>query len=109
MADENLPIEAENILKLTSAAGVEVEGIWATLLAKALEGKDVAEILTNISSGAAAWVFPTRKYFIILTNCSAPAAAGAPAAAADAPAEEAPKKEEAKEESDDDMGLGLFD
>ncbi|EIM22818.1 hypothetical protein E3Q22_03991 [Wallemia mellicola] len=93
LADENLPIEAENILKLTSAAGVEVEGIWATLLAKALEGKDVAEILTNISSGAAA----------------APAAAGAPAAAADAPAEEAPKKEEAKEESDDDMGLGLFD
>ncbi|TIA90539.1 hypothetical protein E3P99_01495 [Wallemia hederae] len=94
LADENLPIEAENILKLTGAAGVEVEGIWATLLAKALEGKDVAELLTNISSGAAA----------------APAA-GAPAAAAagDAPAEEAPKKEEAKEESDDDMGLGLFD
>lgn len=75
MADENVPLEAENILKLTSAAGVEVEAIWATLLAKALEGKDVAEILTNVSSGAAA----------------APAA-GAPAAQADAPAEEAPKK-----------------
>lgn len=50
-----------------------------------------------------------ENIFIVLTNCSAPAAAGAPAAAADAPAEEAPKKEEAKEESDDDMGLGLFD
>jgi large subunit ribosomal protein LP1 len=73
-------IQGEKITTLTSAANVEVEAIWASLLAKALDGKDVKELLTNV---------------------------GAPAAAAggDAPAEEKAeeKKEEAKEESDDDM------
>ena len=59
-----------------------VEPIWAQLLSKALEGKDVKDLLTNVA-----------------------------AAGGDAPAEEAKeeKKEEAKEESDDDMGFGLFD
>lgn len=75
---------------MTSAAGVELEPIWATLLAKALEGKNVKELLSNVGAGGAA-----------------PAAGGAaPAAAAggagDAPKEEE-KKEEEKEESDDDM------
>ena len=62
-----------------------VEPIWAQLLSKALEGKDVKDLLTNVG-------------------------AAGPAVAA-APAEEAKeeKKEEAKEESDDAMGFGLFD
>ena len=75
------------------AANVEVESIWTSLFAKALEGKDVAAMLSNV--GAAG---------------SAPAAgAAAPAggaAAAEEKAEE--KKEEAKEESDDDMGFGTL-
>ena len=73
---------------MTAAANVPVEPIWATLLAKALEGKDVKDLLTNVGSGG-----------------GAPAAVAAPsggAAAGGAAAEEKKeeKKEEEKEESD---------
>lgn len=84
-------------MALTGAASVEVEAIWASLLAKALEGKDVKELLSNIGSGA-----------------GAPAAVGgAPAAAAGGAGEAAKEekkeeKEEAKEESDDDMVRGYI-
>ncbi|KAG6877324.1 hypothetical protein C0993_008588 [Termitomyces sp. T159_Od127] len=96
LADENMEITSENILALTNAAGVELEPIWASLLAKALEGKNVKDLLSNVGSGG-----------------GAPAASAAPVAAAGgAPAAEAPKEEakpEKEEESDDDMGFGLFD
>ncbi|KAF7796155.1 hypothetical protein EIP86_007329 [Pleurotus ostreatoroseus] len=95
LADDNVEITADKITALTSAAGAEVEPIWATLLAKALEGKDLKELLSNIGAGGAA------------PAAGAPAAAAA-GGAADAPKEEE-KKEEENEESDDDMGLGLFD
>jgi large subunit ribosomal protein LP1 len=107
--------QAEKILAITNAADVEFEPIWATLLAKALEGKNVKELLSNVGSGGGA------------PAVGAPAASGgAPAATAEAPAEEK-KKEEEKEESDEDMvrvhflsllsayichdrqGFGLFD
>ena len=53
-----------------------VEPIWAQLLAKALEGKDIKDLLTNIGSAG-------------------PAVAAAPAAGAGAgAAEEAPAEEE---------------
>jgi len=74
---------------------VPVEPIWAQLLSKALEGKDIKDLLTNIGSAGPA-------------VAAAPAAGAGGAAAEDAPAEEE-KKEEEKEESDDDMGFGLFD
>ncbi|KAL0580839.1 hypothetical protein V5O48_001215 [Marasmius crinis-equi] len=96
LADEGIEITSDKILALTNAAGVEIEPIWASLLAKALEGKDVKELLSNVGAGGGA---------------PAAAAGGAPAAAggaAEAPKEEE-KKEEEKEESDDDMGFGLFD
>lgn len=76
---------------MTNAANVELEPIWATLLAKALEGKNVKDLLSNVGSGGGG---PAVS--------AAPAAGGgdsAPAAAAKV--EE--KKEEPKEESDDDM------
>lgn len=67
-----------------------MESIWATLLAKALEGKNVKELLSNVGAGGAA-----------------PAVGGATSAAAGGAAPEATKeeekKEEEKEESDDDM------
>ena len=83
--------QADKIVALTNAAGVEVEPIWATLLEKALAGKNVKELLSNVGAGG-----------------GAPAAgSAAPAAAAGgAPAAEAAKVEEKveeKEESDDDM------
>ncbi|GAK62424.1 60S acidic ribosomal protein P1 [Moesziomyces antarcticus] len=87
---------SEKIVQLTTAAGAPVEPIWATLMAKALEGKDVKELLTNVGAGGAS------------VAVAAPAGG---AAAAGGAAEEAKedKKEEEKEESDDDMGFGLFD
>ncbi|KAH9920147.1 60s acidic ribosomal protein-domain-containing protein [Fomitopsis serialis] len=97
LADDGVEITSDKIVALTTAANVEVEPIWATLLAKALEGKNVKDLLSNVGAGGAA---PA-------TGASAAAAGGA-GAAAEAPKEEE-KKEEEKEESDDDMGFGLFD
>ena len=81
--------QADKIVALTSAADVELEPIWASLLAKALDGKNVKELLSNVGSGGAA-------------PAGASAAAAGGAAEAEAPKEEE-KKEEEKEESDDDM------
>ncbi|KAE9579658.1 60S acidic ribosomal protein P1 [Colletotrichum fructicola] len=95
LADDGVEITADKLQTLIKAAKIEeVEPIWTSLFAKALEGKDVKDLLSNVGSGGGA----------------APAAAGAAAggAATEAAAEEAPKEEE-KEESDDDMGFGLFD
>ncbi|KZV75072.1 hypothetical protein PENSPDRAFT_681511 [Peniophora sp. CONT] len=96
LADDGIEITSDKIVALTSAAGVELEPIWASLLAKALEGKDVKALLSNVGAGGAPAVG------------GGPAAAGGAAAADAAPTEEE-KKEEEKEESDDDMGFGLFD
>lgn len=78
------------------AANVEVEPYWPGLFAKALEGVNIKELITNIGSGVGA----------APVGAAAAPAADAPAAA---PAKEEKKKEEEPEESDDDMGLGLFD
>ncbi|GAA5861678.1 hypothetical protein JCM8547_000702 [Rhodosporidiobolus lusitaniae] len=95
LADEGVEITADKLVTLCTAAKVELEPIWASLLAKALEGKDVKELLTNVGgSGAPA-------------AAVGGAAAGGDAGAAEAAPEKA--KEEEKEESDDDMGFGLFD
>jgi len=97
LADEGIEITADKILALTQAAGVELEPIWAALLTKALEGKNVKELLSNVGSGGGG---PAQGVV------AGGATGGAPAAAAD---KEEEKKEEEKEESDDDMGFGLFD
>ncbi|KAF2013837.1 ribosomal protein 60S [Aaosphaeria arxii CBS 175.79] len=96
LADDGVDITSDKLQSLIKAAGIDsVEPIWTSLFAKALEGKDVKDLLLNVGSGGGA----------------APAAGGAAAAAggdAAAAEEEAPKEEE-KEESDEDMGFGLFD
>ncbi|KAF2490892.1 ribosomal protein 60S [Lophium mytilinum] len=97
LADDGVDITADKLQSLIKAAKVEeVEPIWTTLFAKALEGKDVKDLLLNVGSGGGA-------------AASAPSggAAAAGGAADDAPAAE--EKEEEKEESDEDMGFGLFD
>ncbi|KAI1639613.1 60s acidic ribosomal protein-domain-containing protein [Biscogniauxia mediterranea] len=96
LADEGLEITADKLQTLIKAANVaDVEPIWTSLFAKALEGKDVKDLLSNVGSGGGA-------------AAAGPAAGGAAAAAAEEPAAEE-KKEEEKEESDEDMGFGLFD
>ncbi|RKU49587.1 hypothetical protein DL546_009443 [Coniochaeta pulveracea] len=96
LADDGVEITADKISTLIKAANVvDVEPIWASLFAKALEGKDVKDLLSNIGSGGGA---------------AAPAAGAAAATGGAAAAEEkAEEKPEEKEESDDDMGFGLFD
>lgn len=93
--DDGIEITSEKLTTVIKAAGLEIEPIWANIFAKALEGKNVADYIKNITSG-----------------CAAPAAASAaaPAAAAKgADKKEEKKKEEVKEESDEEMGFGLFD
>ncbi|KAN0133079.1 60s Acidic ribosomal domain containing protein, partial [Lactarius tabidus] len=97
LADDGLDITADKILALTNAAGCELEPIWATLLAKALEGKNVKDLLSNVGAGGGGPAVGAP---------SAGGGGGGAPAAANAPAEEK-KKEEEKEESDDDMGFGL--
>ncbi|EFX01330.1 60S acidic ribosomal protein p1 [Grosmannia clavigera kw1407] len=93
LADDGVEITADKLQTLIKAATVEVEPIWTQLFAKALEGKDVKDLLSNVGSGGG--------------GAAPAAAAGASGAAA---AEEVvEEKEEEKEESDDDMGFGLFD
>jgi len=93
LADDSVDITADKLQTILKAANVQdVEPIWTSLFAKALEGKDVKDLLLNVGSGGAA------------------APAGGAVAAEAAPAEEKKEeKEEEKEESDEDMGFGLFD
>merc|ERR1739838_66245 len=92
--DEGLAITADQLLALTKAANVSVQKFWPTLFAKALQGKDVDQLLTR-GGGAAA-----------PAGAAGAAGAAAPASGDAAPAEE--KKEELKESSDEEMGMGLF-
>lgn len=91
LADAGVEITSDNLLSVTKAAGASVDNVWADVYAKALEGKDLKELLFSFAAAAPAAAAPA-------------AAAGGDAA----PAEEAKQEEEA-EESDGDMGMGLFD
>ncbi|MCJ1280489.1 60S acidic ribosomal protein P1 [Puttea exsequens] len=99
LADDDVDVTPEKLQTLIKAANVEdVESIWTTLFAKALEGKNVKDMLLNVGSGGGSAAAPTGG-------------AGAGGAAPDLAQEEEtkPEKEEEKEESDEDMGFGLFD
>lgn len=70
VADWSL-LQADKILVLTNAVGAPVEPIRATLLAKALEGKNVKELLSNVGAGGgapAAGPGPAGAYFIFLAG-----------------------------------------
>ncbi|OTB09100.1 hypothetical protein M426DRAFT_316392 [Hypoxylon sp. CI-4A] len=96
LADDGVEITADKLQTLIKAAKiVDVEPIWTSLFAKALEGKDVKDLLSNVGSGGGA-------------AAAGPSAGGAAAGGAAEEAKEEEKEEE-KEESDEDMGFGLFD
>ncbi|KAG5897173.1 hypothetical protein JTB14_022536 [Gonioctena quinquepunctata] len=95
LVDDDIAVTGEKIQTILKAANVDVEPYWPGLFAKALEGINVRELITNIGSGVGA--------------APAGGAAAAPAAAAAAEPKKEEKKESEPEESDDDMGLGLFD
>ena len=78
LQDSEQEISADSLNKVIKASGNEVESYWPGLFAKALSGTDIADLLSNMSSGPA------------------PAAAAGGAAAEEAPKEEEkPKEEEA--------------
>ncbi|KAF7291880.1 60S acidic ribosomal protein [Mycena indigotica] len=95
LADADTEITTDNILTLTAGANVELEPIWATLLAKALEGKNVKDLLSTV--GTASGTGPV-------------AAASAPVQTESKQVEEEKPASDAGEDSDDDLfGGGLFD
>lgn len=88
-------MQGEKIQTILKAASVDVDPYWPGLFAKALEGINIKDLISNVGSGVGA----------------APAAgAAAPAAAAAGAAKEEKKEEKKKVESDpetdDDMGFG---
>ncbi|XP_055386397.1 60S acidic ribosomal protein P1 [Condylostylus longicornis] len=99
LVDDDIAVTGEKISTILKAANVDVEPYWPGLFAKALEGVNVRDLITNIGSGVGA-----------APAGGAPAAAAGGGAAPEAEAKkEEKKKEEEPEESDDDMGFGLFD
>lgn len=94
LVDDDVAVTDEKISTILKAANVDIEPYWPGLFAKALEGINVKDLITNIGSGVG-------------SGGAAPAAAAAGAAPAAAEKKEE-KKEEEPEESDDDMGFGLF-
>ncbi|KAI1140422.1 ribosomal protein 60S [Hypoxylon sp. FL0543] len=97
LADDGVEITADKLQTILKAAKiVDVEPIWTQLIAKALEGKDVKDLLSNVGSGGGA-------------AAAGPGAAAGGAAGGAAEEAKEEEKEEEKEESDEDMGFGLFD
>ncbi|KAL9049754.1 MAG: hypothetical protein Q9162_007044 [Coniocarpon cinnabarinum] len=95
----NTSPSANDIKGVLSSVGIEADDDRLSKLLSELEGKDISEImqegmtkLASVPSGGGA--------------AAAPAAAAA--GGGEAPKEEK-KEEEPAEESDEDMGLGLFD
>jgi len=93
--DDDVDITADKIQKICTAAKVQVEPFWPGLFAKALEGRNIGDLISNVGSAPAA-------------GGAAPAG-GDGAAAGGAEEKKEEKKKEESEESDDDMGFGLFD
>jgi len=95
LADDDIPVTSEKISTILKAAEVDVEPIWPTLYAKALQGVNIKDLISKIGAGAA----PTA---------GTAAAAAAPEAEVTSEKKEEKKVEESDSE-DDDMGFGLFD
>jgi large subunit ribosomal protein LP1 len=54
LTNREFSFQGEKIATLLKAANVEVEPYWPSLFAKALEGVDVKNLISNIGSGAGA-------------------------------------------------------
>merc|ERR1712019_129402 len=94
--DDDVAITAEKLSPLMKAAKVQFEPFWPSLFAKALEGRSIGDLISNVGAGGAA-------------PAAVATGGGGGAAEVEETKEEEKKKEESEEESDDDMGFGLFD
>merc|ERR1712006_57722 len=84
--DDDIDITGEKMAKIISAAKVNVEAFWPGLFAKALQGRNIGDLICNVGAAPAAG-----------------GGGGAAADSADAGAVEE-KREEKKEESDSGSG-----
>ena len=94
-----------DISKILSSVGIEVDDEKLNKVLSELKGKSIEELITKGSEKLAS--VPSGGGV-----AAAPAAGGAAAAPAGGDSKKESKKEEKKEESeeeDDDMGFGLFD
>lgn len=87
LVDDDVAVTDEKISTILKAANVDIEPYWPGLFAKALEGINVKDLITNIGSGVGAG------------GAAAPAAAAA--GAAPAAAEKKEEKKRRKVVSDD--------
>eukprot|EP01147_Barroeca_monosierra_P011197 gene11197-3253_t len=95
LADDNIDVTSEKISQLLDVANVEYERFWPGLFAKALEGKNILDMISNIGSASGPVV-------------AAPGAAAGAAAEETKEEEKAPEAEEESEDEDMD-GFSLFD
>merc|ERR1711964_943484 len=59
LADDGVDITADKLQTIIKAAKIDdVEPLWTSLFAKALEGKDVKDLLLNVGSGGGAAAAP---------------------------------------------------
>ncbi|XP_049349200.1 60S acidic ribosomal protein P1-like [Solanum verrucosum] len=95
--DDGIPITAEKIATVVKAANISVESYWPSLFAKLFEKRDIEDLILTVGTGGGPAV----------AVAAAPVGGGGGGGAAAPAAEE--KKEEMKEDSDEDLGLSLFD
>lgn len=99
-------VTAEDVRKVVSASGAEVDDERVTALLDAVNGRSVEDLVTEGRSKM------ESVAGVAVAAAAAPAGAAAAAGGDKAAATEAAKgaaKEEPKEESDEDLGFGLFD
>ena len=98
--DEGIPVTADKIMAIVTAAGLDVAPFWGKTAARVAQSGDINLMLSSLGAGAA-----------VGGGGAAPAAAAPSAAApADAPAASKKKEPEPEPEEDDDVGMGgLFD
>ncbi|KAG0094100.1 60S acidic ribosomal protein P1 [Podila epicladia] len=60
LTDDNVEITSDKLQTLLKAANVEVESIWTSLFAKALQGKDVEAMLSNVGAAVLLGSLGTR-------------------------------------------------
>ena len=93
--DGELEISEEKLKKVITASGNSVEGYWPGLFAKALKGKNIADMLANAGSAAAA-----------APVAAAPAGGSSGADDAAKKKAEADKKKKEEEEAEADLDMG---